>query len=170
MPAGHDAAPTPTVIGVISDTHGLVRPEALTALAGVRLILHAGDIGGAEVLAALNTVAPVTAVAGNSDSGPLARRLSATEVVEIRVASSSQLVHLYLLHDLGRLDLDAAAAGFSAVVSGHTHRPDVAHSSDGVLYLNPGSAGPLRGARPPSVARLTVHSDGRLSAEIVDLG
>jgi putative phosphoesterase len=150
-----------TLVGVVSDTHGLLRVEAVAALAGVDLIVHAGDIGAPEVLAGLREVAPVFAIRGNNDTGAWARRIPAKEVVEVAGAS------LYLLHDVGDLDLDPAAAGFHAVVSGHSHRPSVARR-DGVLYLNPGSIGPRRFTLPIALALLRV--DGRdLEASIVEL-
>jgi putative phosphoesterase len=148
-------------IGVISDTHGVIRPEALVALAGSRLILHAGDIGAPSVLAALRTIAPVVAVRGNNDVGPWAARLAATKTV--RVAG----VRLYLLHDVKDLDLDPVARGFRAVVSGHSHRAR-AETRDGVVYLNPGSAGPRRFRLPVTVAHLELN--GAIpAAEIVEL-
>ena len=148
-------------LGVISDTHGLVRPEALAALAGVERIVHAGDIGGPEVLEALERVAPVTAVRGNNDRGGWAKKIPETEVVEIGGVS------LYLLHDLHELDLEPRAAGFAAVITGHSHQPKL-DERDGVLYLNPGSAGPRRFKLPISLAKLTVAKK-RVSAELVTL-
>jgi len=148
-------------LGIISDTHGLIRPEALRELAGVERILHAGDIGGPEVLDALAAIAPVTAVRGNNDRGAWAAAVAETEVVEVAGR------HLYLLHDLAQLDLDPVAAGFAAVITGHSHRPGQ-EQRGGVLYLNPGSAGPRRFRLPIALARLHV-GDGTLSAEIVTL-
>jgi len=148
-------------LGVISDTHGLVRPEALAALAGVERIVHAGDIGDQAVLDALARVAPVTAVRGNNDRGRWASDLPVTEVVEVGG------VLLYLLHDLHELDLEPRAAGFAAVISGHSHQPRL-EDKDGVLYLNPGSAGPRRFKLPISLARLTI-AKGRVNAELVTL-
>jgi putative phosphoesterase len=148
-------------VGVIADTHGLLRPEAVAALAGVERILHAGDIGSLEVLAGLGRVAPVTAVRGNNDRGAWAADIPETEVVEIGGAS------LYVLHDLHELSLDPRAAGFAAVIAGHSHQPRL-EERDGVLYLNPGSAGPRRFRLPISVARLTV-SGARVRAELVRL-
>ena len=148
-------------IGVISDTHGLLRPEALRALRGSDRIVHAGDVGDPGILDELGRLAPVVAVRGNVDRGTWADALPGTEGVEVGS------VHLYVLHDLADLDLDPVAAGFAAVVSGHTHRPS-SEVRDGVLYLNPGSAGPRRFRLPITVARLTVSGD-RLSAEIVGL-
>ena len=148
-------------IGVISDTHGLVRPEALRALAGADLIVHAGDVGGPEVLDALRAVAPVVAVRGNNDRGPWAAALAETEVVETDGRS------LYVLHDLKTLDLDPRAAGFDAVIAGHSHQPRI-ERRDGVLYLNPGSAGPRRFRLPIAVAELAI--DGTVvRARIVEL-
>jgi putative phosphoesterase len=148
-------------LGVISDTHGLVRPEALAALAGVERIVHAGDIGSRDVLDALARVAPVTAVRGNNDRGGWAADIPATEVVEVGGVS------LYLLHDLHELDLEPRAAGFAAVISGHSHQPRL-EERDGLLYLNPGSAGPRRFKLPISLARLTI-AHRRVRAELVTL-
>jgi putative phosphoesterase len=135
--------------GVISDTHGLLRPEALAALAGVDHILHAGDVGDAQILDALRKIAPVTAIRGNIDgSGPCAA-LPATDLVELGGTA------FYLLHDLKKLDLDPVAAGISVVVSGHSHKPAI-ESRRGVLYLNPGSAGPRRFSLPITVAVVTL--------------
>jgi len=154
-------APGVHTLGVISDTHGLVRPEALAALAGVERIVHAGDIGDREVLDALGRVAPVTAVRGNNDRGRWAADIPETEVVEVGGVS------LYLLHDLHELDLEPRAAGFAAVISGHSHQPRI-EERDGVLYLNPGSAGPRRFKLPISLAKLTIR-DARVRAELVTL-
>jgi putative phosphoesterase len=148
-------------LGVISDTHGLVRPEALAALAGVERIVHAGDIGDQAVLDALARVAPVTAVRGNNDRGRWASDIPETEVVEVGGVS------LYLLHDLHELDLEPRAAGFAAVISGHSHQPKL-EERDGVLYLNPGSAGPRRFKLPISLAKLTI-AQGRVKAQLVTL-
>jgi len=150
-----------TVVGVISDTHGLVRPEALQALRGCSHILHAGDVGRPEVLTALSQVAPVTAVRGNNDKGAWAEALPHTEVLEV------ESTFIYLLHDVADLDLDPVAATFSVVVSGHSHRPR-AEVRDGVLYLNPGSAGPRRFTLPVAVARITV-SGATVVHEIIQL-
>lgn len=148
-------------IGVISDTHGLLRPEAVEALAGSERIVHAGDVGDPAILEELGRIAPVSAIRGNVDRGELARDLPATAVVEVGE------VALYLLHDLAALDLDPVAAGFGAVIFGHSHKPSQ-EVRDGVLYLNPGSAGPRRFTLPITVARLTV-SGPRLDVEIVEL-
>jgi putative phosphoesterase len=148
-------------VGVISDTHGLLRPEALAALAGVERIVHAGDIGTPEVLDALGRIAPVTAVRGNNDRERWAADIPETDVLEIGDVS------LYVLHDLHELDLDPRAAGFAAVIAGHSHQPRM-EEREGVLYLNPGSAGPRRFKLPISLARLTVRG-ARLQAELVTL-
>jgi putative phosphoesterase len=139
-------------VGVISDTHGLLRLEALTALAGVELIVHAGDIGAPEIIDALRQIAPVHAIRGNVDRGAWADEFSPTEIVEVNGQS------LYVLHDLHELDLDPAAAGLRVVISGHTHDPSVKEER-GVVYLNPGSAGPRRFKLPISLARMTVGQD-----------
>jgi putative phosphoesterase len=146
-------------VGVISDTHGLLRPEALAALAGVDLIVHAGDVGAPEILEALGRVAPVTAVRGNVDRLQLAAALPETAVVEAGAAL------LYVRHDLGGLDLDPRAAGFAAVITGHSHRPHV-EWRDGVLYFNPGSAGPRRFSLPIAVGRLAIDGS-RVEPETV---
>jgi uncharacterized protein len=150
-----------TRVGVISDTHGLLRPEAISALHGSDLILHAGDVGKPQVLEALQAIAPVVAIRGNNDEGGWADALPSTEVVEIGTSA------LYLVHDLALLDLDPVAARFAAVISGHSHRPS-ASVREGVLYLNPGSAGPRRFKLPVTIARATV-SGGRVRTEIVEL-
>ena len=148
-------------LGVISDTHGLVRPEVVAALRGCDLLIHAGDVGKADVLRKLRELGPLVAVRGNVDTGTWAEALPTTEVVEV----DEQLV--YVLHDLGRLDLDPVAAGFRVVISGHSHQPAV-EERDGVLYLNPGSAGPRRFDLPICLARLELHGD-EASAELVEL-
>ena len=139
----------PTTVGVVSDTHSLVRPEAIRALQGVDLIVHAGDVGDQAVLDALAEIAPVKAVRGNVDRGAWADRLPQTEVIEVESAL------LYAIHELGQLDLDPAAAGFQAVISGHSHEP-IRETRDGVLFLNPGSAGPRRFSLPVALALLQV--------------
>jgi len=149
------------LIGVISDTHGLLRPEAVRALEGSERIVHAGDVGDPAILEALERIAPVWAVRGNVDGGALAQDLPATEVVPAGETD------LYLLHDLATLDLDPAAAGFGAVIYGHSHKPSV-ETRDGVLFLNPDAAGPRRFKLPVTVARLTV-SGSRLEAKIIEL-
>ena len=149
------------LIGVISDTHGLLRPEAVKALQGVELIIHAGDIGDPKVLRGLERLAPVHAVRGNTDRGDWARDLPLTRVVEVGG------VLLYVLHELFTLDLDPAAAGFAAVIYGHSHSPHQ-ERKNGVLYLNPGSAGPRRFTLPVSLARLRVQNNGLIS-EFIEL-
>ncbi|MBZ5591129.1 MAG: metallophosphatase family protein [Acidobacteriia bacterium] len=137
----------PTLIGLISDTHGLLRDEALRALEGSDLIVHAGDVGKLEIIGALEAVAPVVAVRGNIDRGAWASKLPLTAVAEAGPAT------IYVLHDVHELDLDPAAAGFQIVVSGHSHKP-AREERGGVLYINPGSAGPQRFQLPITVARL----------------
>jgi uncharacterized protein len=134
-------------IGLISDTHGLLRDEARRALEGSDLIIHAGDVGKPEILDELKTLAPVVAVRGNVDDGPWASALPLTAVVK------AGPVHIYVLHDIQELDLDPAAAGFHIVVSGHSHQPGRTERG-GVLCINPGSAGPRRFHLPVTVARL----------------
>jgi putative phosphoesterase len=136
-----------SILGLISDTHGLMRQEALTALKGCDLIIHAGDVGKPEIIEELRVVAPVVAVRGNIDRGAWASRLPLTAVAEAR----SSLI--YVLHDIQQLDLDPAAAGFQFVISGHSHKPGHTERS-GVIYVNPGSAGPRRFQLPVTVARL----------------
>jgi hypothetical protein len=148
-------------IGLISDTHGLLRPEAVAALAGSDFIIHAGDIGDPAIPAALARIAPVTAVRGNVDRAAWAASLPATAVLEAGGAI------IYVLHDIGELDLDPAAAGFQAVVYGHSHRPGF-HEKAGVLYVNPGSTGPRRFALPISLGHLVIEA-GKVTAELIDL-
>ena len=148
-------------VGVISDTHGLLRPEVFDVFQGVDLILHAGDIGTPEVLQELRSLAPVVAIRGNNDKGHWANGIPESEVALVGGAQ------IYLLHDLKEIELIPAAAGFHAVISGHSHRPSV-EKKDGVLFLNPGSAGPRRFKLPISVARLTI-SGRNLSAELIEL-
>lgn len=150
------------LIGVVSDTHGLLRPELLPLFTGCERILHLGDVGDAAILDALARIAPVTAIRGNIDRIGACAALPAIEVVTVHGAS------LYLLHDRSRLDLDPAAAGFAAVLFGHSHQPLIEHAR-GVLYLNPGSCGPRRFQLPIACARLTVYASGHLDAEIVSL-
>lgn len=148
-------------IGVISDTHGLVRPEALAALAGVELIIHAGDVGPRNVLDDLRSIAPVVAVRGNTDHEKWAQRLPAARTVPV----GGVLIHV--LHDLARLAIDPNAAGIRVVVSGHSHQPVVSERGQ-VLYLNPGSAGPRRFDLPIALARVVV-SGTAVRAEIVEI-
>ena len=151
----------PLRIGLISDTHDLLRPEALAFLAGSDRIVHAGDICSPGVLEALAAVAPLTAVRGNNDRGAWAARLRESELVDVGG------VWLYAIHDLAQLDIDPIAAGVAVVVSGHSHRPLV-ERRDGVLFINPGSAGPRRFSLPISVGELTIV-DGAASARTVTL-
>lgn len=149
-------------VGVISDTHGLLRPEALDLLRGAGHILHAGDIGRPEVIEALAELAPVTAVRGNVDLGDWAEAWPETATVTL----AGHQVHL--LHDLKRLDRDPAALGLSVVVSGHSHRP-AAETRGGVLYLNPGSAGPRRFSLPIALATLELGEAG-VRARLHEIG
>ena len=148
-------------IGVISDTHGLVRKSVLKSFKGVDLIVHAGDVGEPKVLDTLQTVAMVHPVRGNVDVGKWTNNLPLTEVVEVGQ------VYLYVLHDLGSLELDPAAAGFNAVISGHSHIPKIKKVDD-ILYLNPGSAGPKRFDYPISIAFLYIKGTS-IETEIVEL-
>jgi putative phosphoesterase len=141
------------MIGVISDTHGLLRPEAIEALRGVEHILHAGDIGDPSILDSLRSLAPVTAIRGNIDVDGPCSQLPATEVITLHGHT------FYMLHDRHALDLDPGAAGFSAVISGHSHKPLIEWRG-GVLYMNPGSAGPRRFSLPVSIGLLTIGADG----------
>ena len=150
------------VVGVISDTHGLLRPEALDVLRGSDMIIHAGDVGKPEVIARLGEVAPLHVVCGNVDQESWAAALPMTELVEVGDH------RFFVLHDIAQLDVDPAAAGFAAVVFGHSHRPSI-ETRNGVLFLNPWSAGPRRFKLPITVAR--VKTSGRhIRADIVDLG
>jgi uncharacterized protein len=150
------------LIGVISDTHGLLRRQAAQALRGVELIIHAGDIGHPRVLTALEEIAPVQAVRGNTDRGEWARRLPRTRLLEVGGA------RLYVLHELQALDQTLRTRPrFEAVIYGHSHQPRL-ERQDGVLYLNPGSAGPRRFTLPVTLALLRVQ-EGHLQAELVNL-
>src|SRR5215217_6432318 len=148
------------LIGVISDTHGLVRPEAVEALSGVDMILHAGDIGNAAVLDKLGQIAPVVAVRGNNDRGEWAESLPQWEVVEIGAVS------IYMLHDVKEIDISPAGA-FQVVISGHSHKPAV-EERRGVLYVNPGSAGPRRFNLPVSLAHLKIEGSA-VNAKLIEL-
>jgi uncharacterized protein len=141
------------MIGVISDTHGLLRPEAIEALRGVEHILHPGDVGDPSILDSLRNLAPVTAIRGNIDVDGPCSQLPATEVITLHGHT------FYMLHDRHALDLDPGAAGFSAVISGHSHKPLIEWRK-GVLYMNPGSAGPRRFSLPVSIGLLTIGADG----------
>jgi putative phosphoesterase len=149
------------IIGVISDTHGLLRPEAVELLRGSDHILHAGDIGAPEIIPELEKIAPVTAIRGNVDTQAWGRRFAETEVVEL------DGLYLYVIHDANALDLNPKAAGFAAVISGHSHKPSQ-EVKDGVLYFNPGSAGPRRFKLPISMGRLTIV-DGKVSGRILEV-
>jgi uncharacterized protein len=148
-------------IGVISDTHGLLRLEALDALRGSQHIIHAGDVGSAEILEKLSAIAPVTAVRGNIDKDAWARKLPEFDILEIAGIS------IYLLHDLAKLDLNPKTAGFNVVISGHSHIPKQ-ETRDGVLYFNPGSAGPRRFKLPITIGKLIVEG-GAVRTEIIEL-
>ena len=161
MDHSRNAVKSPRLIGVISDTHGLLRTEALEALNGVDLILHAGDIGNSQVLEALQSIAPVVAVRGNNDIGEWAAKLPECEVVE------AGQVNVYMLHNVKEINLNPVAKGFRVVVSGHSHKPSVEERM-GVLYVNPGSAGPRRFSLPVSVARLRINGQSVI-AELVEL-
>lgn len=173
------------IIGIISDTHGLLRPEAEAALRGSQLILHAGDVGDPRILEVLSRIAPVHAVFGNTDYGEVRSRLPRTSVVDLGTADGTPAASppagdtssgspipsgplAYVHHGDRELDLEPSAAGIALVVSGHTHRPLVERRG-GVLWLNPGSAGPRRFTLPATVARITVGEGGALEAEIVEL-
>ena len=158
--AAHPAVAMPR-IGVISDTHGLLRPEAVAFLRGSDLIIHGGDIGHAGVLEDLASLAPVIAVRGNNDTGPWAKKLAETEVLQVGE------VFIFVVHNITELDLDPMAAGFDVVVSGHSHRPSV-EERDGVLYVNPGSSGPRRFKLPVAVAELVVVGKS-VRARVVEL-
>ena len=149
------------IVGVISDTHGLLRPQAVAALKGVDHILHAGDVGGQDILDALARIAPVTAIRGNVDTEPWAEGIAEIEVVELGG------ILIYMLHDLGRLDLKPEAAGMDVVVYGHSHQPKM-EEKNGVLYFNPGSAGPRRFKLPVTVGKLVVEA-GTVRGEIMEL-
>jgi len=148
-------------IGVISDTHGLLRPEAIEALQGSDFIIHAGDIGKQNIIDVLSEIAPVTAVRGNVDKGDFGLQYPISEVLKVEDA------YIYILHTSQELDLDPNAAGFQVVVTGHTHKP-VIENNNGVIYLNPGSAGPKRFSLPTTIATLVV-SGAEVAAEIIEL-
>ena len=149
------------VIGLISDTHGLIRPEALEALQGVEFIIHAGDIGKPEVVSALKAIAPVAAIKGNIDSGAWAKLLPDTKLVK------AGGMRLFIIHNVRELDCDPVARGFQVVVSGHSHKPSVS-TRDGVLFVNPGSAGPRRFKLPVAVGKLFIQNK-QVNAEIIEL-
>jgi uncharacterized protein len=152
---------TLTTVGIISDTHGLLRPEALVALEGSDLIIHAGDVGAPDILGPLREIAPVFAVRGNVDRGPWADELPMNALVDVGK-------HVFfVLHDIADFDLDPAVAGFAAVVYGHSHQPMI-ETRNGVLFLNPGSAGPRRFRLPIALARVIVEGDA-LRPELIEL-
>jgi len=150
-----------TLVGVISDTHGLLRPEAVDALRGSQYIVHAGDIGDENILRTLEAIAPVTVVRGNTDYEPWARRIPPTAVLDV------EGIRIYAVHDIAQLDIDPRAADVDVVVFGHSHHPGIETRGD-VLYLNPGSAGPRRFDLPISIAHLTIEG-GAATAGIVEL-
>jgi len=154
------------IIGVVSDTHGLLRSEVLPLLAGADHILHLGDVGDPEILGKLAAIAPVTAIRGNIDThGPCAK-LPETEIVTL--AGPYPEVAFYLLHDVHQLDLDPTAAGFSAVLYGHSHKPEIRHHK-GVLYFNPGSCGPRRFQLPITCGQIVIDKNGQIEAKILTL-
>lgn len=150
------------ILGILSDTHGLVRPEVHSALENCELIIHAGDIGNARVLSELERIAPVVAIRGNIDQGAWAERIPTFEFIEHRGR------FIYVLHNLNELDIDPVAAGIDAVISGHSHQPKN-EKKDGVLYFNPGSAGPRRFKLPIGLGKIYLGRDGSLSAQWIDL-
>ena len=150
------------ILGVISDTHGLLRPEVIPKLEGVERILHLGDVGKPSILAELEKIAPVTAVRGNVDREGACGKLPETDVVLIEGR------YIYMLHDLKTLHLDPAAGKFAAVLHGHTHVPNF-YTKKGVLYFNPGSCGPRRFELPVTIGLLTLSQDGTLEPKIVSL-
>ena len=148
-------------VGLISDTHGLLRPQATAFLRGSDFIVHAGDIGSGNILRELGAIAPVTAVRGNNDTGPWAQAVSETEILQVGE------IFIYVLHNLAELDVDPVAAGFQVIVSGHSHKPSI-EERRGVLYVNPGSSGPRRFKLPIAVAELHVVGDS-VKAQVVEL-
>jgi len=152
---------TPTIIGVISDTHGLLRPQAVDALRGSQAIIHAGDVGREEILRELEKIAPVTVVRGNIDTSACSRKLPATNVLEIAGTT------IYVLHNIDELDLDPGSAGFSAVIFGHSHTPLI-ENRKGVLFVNPGSAGPRRFNLPITVGRVVIEN-ANLAPELITI-
>ncbi len=148
-------------VGLISDTHGLLRPEAVAFLRGSDVIVHAGDIGDDSILRELNALAPVTAVRGNNDGGAWANTIADSQVLQVGGVS------IYVIHDVTELDLDPVESGVQVVVSGHSHKPAV-QTRDGVLYVNPGSAGPRRFRLPIAVAELEI-AGGSVNANLIEL-
>jgi uncharacterized protein len=149
------------VIGLISDTHGLIRPEALEALRGVEFIIHAGDIGKREVIDALQDIAPVLAIKGNNDIGGWAHRFPETKLVK------SGNIRLFVIHNVNELEWNPVARGYQVVVSGHSHKPSVM-TRDGVLFVNPGSAGPRRFKLPIAIGKLFIK-ENQVNAAIIEL-
>ncbi len=149
------------MIGLISDTHGLVRPQALDALRGVDLLIHAGDIGKAEVLDALKRIAPLHAIKGNNDRGAWVKRLPDTMILTVGG------VKVYLIHDVHELSFEPSKHGIAVVISGHSHKPSIVER-DGVLFVNPGSAGPRRFKLPVAVGKLRI-ADRKMRAAIIEL-
>jgi putative phosphoesterase len=150
-----------TRIGLISDTHGLLRPEAVASLRGCARIILGGDVGGPEILEALASIAPVVAVRGNNDTGPWAAVLPASETIHL------QGVGIYAIHDLAQIDIEPRSAGIRVVVSGHSHKPLI-EERDGVLFVNPGSAGPRRFKLPITLGELTIEG-ASVAARIIHL-
>jgi putative phosphoesterase len=148
-------------VGLISDTHGLLRPEALAALKGSELIIHAGDIGKPEVLQSLKSIAPVMAIRGNNDRESWAKKIP--DVLHLQVNGA----WLFIIHNVNDLEVDPGAEGFNAVISGHSHKPGITNS-DGVIFLNPGSAGPRRFKLPVALARLRIQGE-KVNPKIVEL-
>ena len=148
-------------IAVISDTHGLLRPEAVAVLGDCEHIIHAGDITDGTVLEALRAIAPLTIVRGNNDRGPWSAGIRSSELIELNG------VHMYVVHDIADIEIDPVAAGVSVVITGHSHKPSISHR-DGVLYLNPGSAGPRRFTLPIAMAELTIDAS-KVDARIIEL-
>lgn len=161
MPLKARASNAIWTVGVISDTHGLLRPEATAALEGVNHIIHAGDIGDPTILTRLASIAPLTAVRGNVDREAWAQQVPLSNVLD------AGKISIYVLHNLQELDLNPKAAGFAVVVSGHTHQPKQ-DLRDGVLYFNPGSAGPKRFKLPVSVGRLMIQGM-KVKSEVIEL-
>ena len=148
-------------IGLISDTHGLVRPEALVALEGSELIIHAGDIGKAEVLTSLKAIAPVIAIRGNNDRDAWAKKIP--DVLNVQING----IAIHVIHNVNELEADPITEGFRAIVSGHSHKPGV-ETREEILFINPGSAGPRRFKLPVAVGKLRITS-GNVTAEIIEL-
>ncbi|HWB31873.1 MAG TPA: metallophosphoesterase family protein [Acidobacteriaceae bacterium] len=160
-PYSKETGPSFLTVGVISDTHGLLRPEAVEALSGVNHILHAGDVGDPAILDVLSSIAPLTAIRGNVDISGRCSQLPATEMVELGGC------HIYVIHAIEDLDIEPRSAGVAIVIYGHSHKPSYEERS-GTLYLNPGSAGPRRFDLPVTVARLSI-GEGKVDARIIPL-